>query len=59
MVDRKIGDHSFQIALRPRSQRSEDDRANHQPKQPRADDFDFVREKRKQQAHETVNAHFR
>src|SRR5947199_68722 len=38
---------------------SEHDRANHQCEQPRTDDFDFVREQREQQAHETVNAHFR
>ena len=59
MIDRQIGDHAFQIRLRPGRERREDDRANGQPKQPRAGDSDFVREKRQQQANESVNAHFR
>ena len=59
MVDRKIGNHPFQIGLCPRGERREDDRANRQPKQPRTEDFDFVWEERQQQAHETVNAHLR
>ena len=42
MVDRKIGDHAFQIALRPGRERSEDDRANREAEQPRPDDFDSL-----------------
>ncbi len=59
MVDRQVGNHPFQIRLRPRRERGKDDRANRQSEQPRAEDFDFMREKWQQQAHETVNAHFR
>ena len=59
MIDREVGDHPFQIRLRPGRERGEDDRANRQPKQPRSGDPDFVREKRQQEAHESVNAHFR
>ena len=57
MVDRQIGDHPFQIRLRPRRERCKDNRANRQSKQPWAEDSNFVREKRKQQTYETVNAH--
>src|SRR6266542_4463312 len=43
----------------PRWQWSEYNRADCERQQPGSDDFDFVWKKRKQQAHETVNAHFR
>ena len=58
MVNRQIGNHSLQIPLRPCRECSKHDRADRQQKQPGADDPDLVREKREQQAHETVNAHF-
>ena len=59
MVDRQVRDHSFKVGLGPRCQWSENNRADRQRQQPGADDSDFVWEKRKQQAHETVNTHFR
>ncbi len=60
MIDRQIGrpsvsDRDWAHA----ASEAKDDRANRKAEQPWAEDFDFVREKRKQQADETVNAHFR
>src|SRR5260370_16681093 len=59
MVDGQVGDHSFQIALRPRRQRGQYDGAGKETEQPWAEDFDLFREERKQQTHKAVNAHFR
>src|SRR6266403_416304 len=59
VIDRQVSDHSFEVALGPGRERREDDRANHQREQPRPGDFDFVREKRNEQANETIDAHLR
>ena len=58
VIYRQVRNHAFQVTLCPRRQRRENNRANDQRKQPRPDDSDFIREQWKQQAHESVNAHF-
>src|SRR2546423_2189112 len=57
MIDGEIGDHPFQVGLRPGGERSENDGANGEAKQPWSERLDFAREKWKEQTHETVNAH--
>ena len=59
VIDRQVSDHSFEVALGPRRERREDDRANHEREQPWPGDFDFVREKRHEQPNESVDAHLR
>src|SRR5262249_32585103 len=59
MIDRQVRDHAFEIALRPRCERCEDNRTDREREQPRCSDFNFIRKQRNEQSNETVDAHFR
>ena len=58
MVDRQVGNHSFQVRLRPGGQRRDDDGTYRQGQQPRPQCPNFARKEWQKQAHKTVNSHF-
>src|SRR5438874_8497453 len=58
MIDRQVGDHSFQVRLRPGGQRSNHDGTNREGEQPRPKHRNLVRKERQQQPDKTVNSHF-
>ena len=58
MIDRQVGDHSFQVGLRPGGQRGDYDGTNRQGQQPRPECRNLVRKEGQKQADKTINSHF-